>query len=232
MAIFFPKFFHTRVISSSSLRLKDSPVNVFNGDMTLDTLLNDNPTRIRSYPKEFLVLIGLSRMWYAPRVRPAFYDDETKQEMRLQNFIKVINPFDITCGEEKLEENESPLLERTVDVVTQPSDQVVNLASVPVEQEIQITTLPPLVSVARKSASIDTLAGESASKNKKGSTGSSSERTSTGESASKGKKTTTGFSQGRLQRQYHLMFLLFTPLLPLRPEVCSCFYLCPAKMFC
>nr|GEV27172.1 transposase (putative), gypsy type [Tanacetum cinerariifolium] len=74
---------------------QDSSVNGFNSDMTLETLLNENPARIKKYPKEFLVLIGLSCI------------DE------LQNYVKVVNAFDITYGEEKLEENERPLLEES-----------------------------------------------------------------------------------------------------------------------
>ncbi|GJU25793.1 hypothetical protein Tco_1164414 [Tanacetum coccineum] len=80
---------------------RDYSVDGFDSDMTLETLLNDNPTRIRRHPKEFLILIGFSRMWHTPKARPVFYDEETKQGR-----------------EEKLEENERPLIERTADVVT------------------------------------------------------------------------------------------------------------------
>ncbi|GJV27704.1 hypothetical protein Tco_1384152 [Tanacetum coccineum] len=58
-----------------------------------------------------------------------------KSKMKLHNFIKVANPFDISCWDEKLEENKRPLLERTADVVTQPSNQVIVLANVPFKQE-------------------------------------------------------------------------------------------------
>ncbi|GKA29296.1 hypothetical protein Tco_0715541 [Tanacetum coccineum] len=33
---------------------------------------------IKRYPKEFLYLVGLSRLWYTPCARPAFYDDSDK----------------------------------------------------------------------------------------------------------------------------------------------------------
>ncbi|GJS97001.1 hypothetical protein Tco_0803969 [Tanacetum coccineum] len=122
---------------------RDSPIDGFDGDMTLETLLNDNSTQIRNYPGEFLVLIGLIHMWYVPRAHPTFYDDETKEEIRIQYFVKVSNPFDVTCGEEKPGEDETPLLERTVDVVTQPSDQIISLADVAIEQEIDTHVLPP-----------------------------------------------------------------------------------------
>ncbi|GJS66272.1 hypothetical protein Tco_0680836 [Tanacetum coccineum] len=88
------------------------------GDMVLDTLLNNNPTRIRRYPEEFLVLIGLSRLWYAPAARPIFYDED-EEEMRLQDFIKVPNPFDVVCAKKKLPENEKHILEQTA---APPSD--------------------------------------------------------------------------------------------------------------
>ncbi|GJX72502.1 hypothetical protein Tco_0309673 [Tanacetum coccineum] len=78
---------------------QDSAVNDVDGDMALETLLNDNPTRIRRYPKEFL-------------------------EMRLQDLIKVPNPFDVVCAEKNLAENERPILEQTIDVVTQPSNHI------------------------------------------------------------------------------------------------------------
>ncbi|GKC42881.1 hypothetical protein Tco_1060603 [Tanacetum coccineum] len=42
---------------------RDSPVDRFDGDMTLETFLNDTSIRIRRYLEEFLVLIELSRRW-------------------------------------------------------------------------------------------------------------------------------------------------------------------------
>nr|GEY57979.1 hypothetical protein [Tanacetum cinerariifolium] len=51
--------------------------------------------------------------------------------VRLQNFIKVANPFDVVCGGEKLLENERPILKKTTDVVTPHSDEIVNLGHVP-----------------------------------------------------------------------------------------------------
>ncbi|GKD06611.1 hypothetical protein Tco_1181585 [Tanacetum coccineum] len=122
---------------------RDSPVDAIDGDMFLETLLNDNPTRIRRYPEEFLVLVGLSRMWYASAARPVFYDDDDR-EMNLQNFIKVPNPFDVVCAEKKLAENEKPLLEQTADVVTQPFDNIVNLGVVPLNQVPSTAAPPPL----------------------------------------------------------------------------------------
>ncbi|GJW43958.1 hypothetical protein Tco_0072757 [Tanacetum coccineum] len=105
-------------------------------------------------------------MWYTPKARLAFYDDETEYEMRLQDYVKVANPFDVTYREEKVEEN--PFLERTADVVTQPLDQIVNLASVPIEQEIQTIARSPPIPAARKRASVETPAGEFAVKKQKG----------------------------------------------------------------
>ncbi|GKF44374.1 hypothetical protein Tco_0130926 [Tanacetum coccineum] len=61
---------------------RDSSVDPVDGDMILETLLKNNPTRIRRYPEEFLVLLGLSRMWYALVARHAFYDDD-EHEMNL-----------------------------------------------------------------------------------------------------------------------------------------------------
>nr|GEV95291.1 hypothetical protein [Tanacetum cinerariifolium] len=51
---------------------QDSSIDAIDEDMFLETLLDDNPTRIRRYPEEFLVLVGLSRMWCAPSARPSF----------------------------------------------------------------------------------------------------------------------------------------------------------------
>ncbi|GKC85970.1 hypothetical protein Tco_1141687, partial [Tanacetum coccineum] len=78
---------------------QDSVVDGIDGDVVLETLLNDNPTRIRRYPEEFL--------------------------MRLRDIIKVPNPFDVVCGEKNLLENERPILEQTADVVTPPFDNIV-----------------------------------------------------------------------------------------------------------
>ncbi|GJZ30783.1 hypothetical protein Tco_0575830 [Tanacetum coccineum] len=75
---------------------RDSLVDGFDVDMTLETLLNVNPTRIRKYPEEFLVLIGLSHMdglgsWKAPMpvsfiVSPLCFAVATKAE----EFIPVV----------------------------------------------------------------------------------------------------------------------------------------------
>nr|GEV06721.1 hypothetical protein [Tanacetum cinerariifolium] len=135
-------------------------------DMILETLLNDNPTQIRRYSEEFLVLIGLSRLLYAPMTRPAFYDDN--DQGRLQDFIKVTNPFDVVCGEEKLMEDERHVLERTADVVTQPLEQVISLVDAFVNQVLPTAALPPLVADIRKRVAKHTPSGESASKKHKG----------------------------------------------------------------
>ncbi|GJS61427.1 hypothetical protein Tco_0656211 [Tanacetum coccineum] len=184
----------------------DSLVDGFDVDMTLETILNDNPTWIIKYSEEFL--------------------------MRLQDFVKVANSFDVTCGEETLEENERPLLERTSDVVTQPLDQLVNLASVPIKQEIQITTLPPPIFVARKRAFVETPARESASKNQKGMMGYSSGRTSAKESTLKLKKDTVGLGSWKAPMSVSFIvspfrFAAATKAGEFIPVVTSC----PAKRF-
>ncbi|GJS56905.1 hypothetical protein Tco_0651689 [Tanacetum coccineum] len=112
---------------------QDSLVGPIDGDMILETLLKDNPTQIRKYPEEFLVLIGLSRMWYALAARPVFYDDD-KHEINLQDFIKVSNPFDVVCVEKKLSINARPLLEQTMDEITQPLNAIVSMDVVPLNQ--------------------------------------------------------------------------------------------------
>nr|GEY42728.1 retrotransposon protein, putative, Ty1-copia subclass [Tanacetum cinerariifolium] len=89
--------------------------------------------------------------------------------MRIQYFVKVSNPFDVTCGEEKPREDETPLLEKTMDVVTQPSYQIISLDDVAIEQKIETDVLLPLTSAAKKRIVAEILAGESASKKKKGS---------------------------------------------------------------
>ncbi|GKB85137.1 hypothetical protein Tco_0957409 [Tanacetum coccineum] len=40
----------------------DSLVDGFDGDLNLESILNDNLTRMRMYPEEFLMLIRLSRL--------------------------------------------------------------------------------------------------------------------------------------------------------------------------
>ncbi|GJR58067.1 hypothetical protein Tco_1500229 [Tanacetum coccineum] len=62
--------------------------------------------------------------------------------MNLQNFIKVSNPFDVVCLEKKLAANERPMLEQTTDVVTQPSDVVVSLDVVPLNQTPSVASAP------------------------------------------------------------------------------------------
>ncbi|GKA13632.1 hypothetical protein Tco_0693278 [Tanacetum coccineum] len=89
-------------------------------------------------------------MWYASAARPVFYDDDDR-EMNLHNFIKVPNPFDVVCAEKKLAENEKPLLEQTADVVTQPSDNIVNLGVVPLNQVPSTAAPPPLANVRKRS---------------------------------------------------------------------------------
>ncbi|GJY56140.1 hypothetical protein Tco_0455255 [Tanacetum coccineum] len=135
---------------------RDPAIDGVDGDMVLETLLNDNPTRIRSYPEEFLVLIGLSRMWYAPAACPVFYDDD---------------------------EEGRPLLEQTTDIVTQPSDHIVNLGSVPMNQVPSVATIPPPTNVKKRSP-VQASALESASKKGKSVGGSSSSDPMAGESVS------------------------------------------------
>ncbi|GJS70386.1 hypothetical protein Tco_0703227 [Tanacetum coccineum] len=156
---------------------QDSVVDGVDGDMVLETLLNDNSTQIMRYPEEFLVLIGLSRMWYAPATHLVFYDDDEEgrclgsvayicvyfvfvfhfydflwySEMRLQDFIKVPNSFDVVCAEKKWAKNERPILEQTTDVVTPPSDHVVNLGPTPLNQVFPATALPPATNVGKRS---------------------------------------------------------------------------------
>ncbi|GJZ30806.1 hypothetical protein Tco_0575853 [Tanacetum coccineum] len=163
--------------------LRDSIVDGIDEDMVLETLLNDYPTRIRKYPKEFLILLRLSRMWYAPAARPLFYDDDG-EEMRLQDFIKVPNPFYVVCAEKKLAENERLILEQTVDVVTLPSDHVVKLALVPLNQMIPAVALPPPANVKKMSLAL-ALVEDFALKNGKSAGESSSDAVVAGDSASK-----------------------------------------------
>nr|GEZ03875.1 hypothetical protein [Tanacetum cinerariifolium] len=52
----------------------------------------------------------------------------------LQNFIRVPDHFDDVCAEKKLAANKEPLLEQTMDVVTQPSNAIFNLDIVTLNQ--------------------------------------------------------------------------------------------------
>nr|GEY23865.1 hypothetical protein [Tanacetum cinerariifolium] len=58
----------------------------------------------------------------------------SESEANLQNFIRVPDHFDDVYAEKKLAANEEPLLEQTVDVVTQPSNAIVNLDIVTLNQ--------------------------------------------------------------------------------------------------
>nr|GEY63168.1 hypothetical protein [Tanacetum cinerariifolium] len=116
----------------------------------------------RRYSEEFLILTGLSRMWYAPMARPVFYDDD-EEDMRLYDFNKVPNPFDVVCAEKKLSEDEKPILKQTTDVVTPLYDQIVSLGPISIDQVFSAATLPPH-SNDRKGASEHAPAGEFASK--------------------------------------------------------------------
>nr|GEV39564.1 hypothetical protein [Tanacetum cinerariifolium] len=129
---------------------RDSPVDVVDGDMFLDTLLNNNPTQIKRYPEEFFVLLGLSRMRYVPTACPVFYDDDDDQEMNFQSFIKVPNPFDVVCTEKKITKNKKPLLEHIVNVVTHPSDTAVNLDVVSLAQVSLVATRPPPINTRKR----------------------------------------------------------------------------------
>nr|GEY39794.1 zinc finger, CCHC-type [Tanacetum cinerariifolium] len=80
-----------------------------------------------------------------------------------RDFIKVPNPFDVVCAKKKLAENERPILKQTADVVTLPSDHVVNLALVPLNQVIPAIALPPPANVKKRSSALAP-AGESALK--------------------------------------------------------------------
>ncbi|GKC82700.1 hypothetical protein Tco_1138417 [Tanacetum coccineum] len=63
----------------------------------------------------------------------------------------VPNHFDVVCAEKKLAENERPLLKQTVDVVTQSSDNIINLDVVPLDQVPLVVALPPLTNVRKRS---------------------------------------------------------------------------------
>ncbi|GKF81473.1 hypothetical protein Tco_0240075 [Tanacetum coccineum] len=67
---------------------RDSAVDGIDEDMVLKTLLNDNPTRIKRYPKGFLVLIELSRLWYVPTARPVYYDDDEEGRNELSSCLE------------------------------------------------------------------------------------------------------------------------------------------------
>ncbi|GJZ73449.1 hypothetical protein Tco_0637595 [Tanacetum coccineum] len=78
---------------------RDSLINGFDGDITLENLLNDNLTRIRKYSKEFLILVRLSRMWYVPQTHLVFYEDRTKEgRYEALELCKVTQPFDQTIS--------------------------------------------------------------------------------------------------------------------------------------
>ncbi|GJV38112.1 hypothetical protein Tco_1410589 [Tanacetum coccineum] len=155
---------------------QDSAIDGVDGDMILETLLNDNPTRIRR-------CLGLFTYVFILLLASAFLTFFTFAEMRLQDFIKVPNPFDVVCTKKKLAENERLVLEQTDDVVTSPSDHVVNLAPVPLNQVFPAIPFAP--TNVKKRSPAQAQAGESASKKGKSVGESSSDDVVAGESASK-----------------------------------------------
>ncbi|GJS62229.1 hypothetical protein Tco_0657013 [Tanacetum coccineum] len=80
------------------------------------------------------------------------------------DFIKVPNPFDVVCAEKNLFENERPILEQTADVVTPPSDQIVNLGPVPLDHAPAGESASKKGKSVGESSSNVAVAGESASK--------------------------------------------------------------------
>ncbi|GJY79587.1 hypothetical protein Tco_0485388 [Tanacetum coccineum] len=78
-------------------------------------------------------------------------------------YVAVPNPFDVVCGEKNLLENKRPIVEQTAVVVTPPSDQIMSLSPVPLDQVFFADALPPPTN-ARKSALTQAPAKESASK--------------------------------------------------------------------
>ncbi|GJW22850.1 hypothetical protein Tco_0033472 [Tanacetum coccineum] len=75
--------------------------------------------------------------------------------MRLQNFMKDSNTFDVTYGEEKLEENDTPLLDRTADIITPPFDHIISLFNTTSLHEAWVVAPPPLKTVSLKRALVE-----------------------------------------------------------------------------
>ncbi|GKC77679.1 hypothetical protein Tco_1128453 [Tanacetum coccineum] len=87
-------------------------------------------------------------------------------EMRLQNFVKVANPIDVTCEEEKLEENDIPLLDTTANIITPPFDHIISLVNTTSSHEAWVVAPPPPKTVALKRALVEILGEAEASSEK------------------------------------------------------------------
>ncbi|GJQ98358.1 hypothetical protein Tco_0009497 [Tanacetum coccineum] len=98
--------------------------------------------------------------------------------------MEVPNLFDVVCAKKKIAENERPLLEQTVNIVTQPSDNVINLGVVLLNQVPPVVALP-LPTNVRKRSLVQAPALESADKKRKSVGSSSSGAHMTREPASK-----------------------------------------------
>ncbi|GKG35636.1 hypothetical protein Tco_0440790, partial [Tanacetum coccineum] len=82
-------------------------------------------------------------------------------------------------------QNERPILKRTTDVVTPPSNQIVNFGVVPINQVFPADAPPPHVVETRKREVVQASIGESTSKKGKSVGESSSSASTTEESISK-----------------------------------------------
>ncbi|GJW73631.1 hypothetical protein Tco_0133001 [Tanacetum coccineum] len=69
--------------------------------------------------------------------------------------MKDSNTFDVTYGEEKLEENDTPLLDRTADIITPPFDYIISLFNTTSLHEAWVVAPPPLKTVSLKRALVE-----------------------------------------------------------------------------
>ncbi|GJX54668.1 hypothetical protein Tco_0283037 [Tanacetum coccineum] len=105
-------------------------------DFELLEKLNNNRTVIQRYPETFMCLIGLSRSFDDPPVRPTLLKSDESGGFRLLcvHFVSFIY---VKIGERTLAEDEVPLITETTDMVVASSAQTVRLVDHTIIDELE-----------------------------------------------------------------------------------------------
>ncbi|GJU89835.1 hypothetical protein Tco_1302258 [Tanacetum coccineum] len=154
-----------------------------------DEVLKDSILQARNHVKEIILKLNLPDPWSVL----------TDLKIHIKMDMEVPNLFDVVCAKKKLEENERPLLEQTVNIVTQPSDNVINLGVVLLNQVPPVAALP-LPTNVRKRSLVQAPALESADKKGKSVGSSSSGAHMTRDPASKAEEFILGITAAAPKR--------------------------------
>nr|GEY24158.1 putative transposase (putative), gypsy type [Tanacetum cinerariifolium] len=104
-------------------------------DFELLEKLDNNCTLIRKYPETFLCLVGLSHSFFDPISRPTLLRCD-KSDIGLLDFVKSSDTSKIKTKERTLALGEVPLLTETIDMVVNPSLQMIRLVTHTISNEI------------------------------------------------------------------------------------------------